>query len=176
MSRAYYASILGVSPNAGEAEIKAAFRKLVKKFHPDVNPEPFARERFLELKKAYDYLLDPHSFSTASPTIHPAQQREEEEKKKREMRMKRAREIRKKKEEAERMAWEKFKGSFSMWVIVFVVLCFYFSIMTICIRSIQLYPYPNMNVKEPEFALGISVILIISFSYALLKFFNFLRR
>lgn len=175
MSRAYYASILGVSPNAGEAEVKAAFRRMVKKFHPDINPEPFARERFLELKKAYDYLLNPEPYISSS-TIPPAQKREEEEKKKREQRMKRAREIRKKKEEAERLAWEKFKGSFSMWAVVFIVLCFYFSVMMVCINSIQEYPYPDRDVKEPEFALGISVLVILGFTYGLYKFFNFLRR
>ncbi len=54
-AQAYY--ILGVQPAATEKEIKAAYRKLVKKLHPDVNPAPGAKEQFVQLKQAFDCLL-----------------------------------------------------------------------------------------------------------------------
>ncbi len=56
MARDYYA-LLGVSRNAGNAEIKSAYRKLVRELHPDVNPDE--RERFNEIQLAYEVLSDP---------------------------------------------------------------------------------------------------------------------
>ncbi len=51
--------ILGVSKDAGEAEIKAAFRKLAKKLHPDANKhDPKAASRFAELNAAYEIVGD----------------------------------------------------------------------------------------------------------------------
>lgn len=55
-----YFDILGVSADAGIAEIKKAYRLLAKKYHPDLNAEPGARLRFLEVHEAYEYLLDEH--------------------------------------------------------------------------------------------------------------------
>jgi len=56
-SRDYY-DILGVSKNATDAEIKSAFRKLAKKYHPDINKEPDAEAKFKEIGEAYAVLSD----------------------------------------------------------------------------------------------------------------------
>ncbi len=59
MSDRDYYDILGVGRNAGEDEIKAAFRKLARQYHPDVNKEPDAEEKFKEINEAYGVLSDP---------------------------------------------------------------------------------------------------------------------
>lgn len=56
--RDYY-EILGVSRNATQKEIQAAYRKLARKYHPDVNKEPGAEERFKAINEAYEVLKDP---------------------------------------------------------------------------------------------------------------------
>ncbi|HEY1865252.1 MAG TPA: J domain-containing protein [Roseiarcus sp.] len=50
--------VLGVSKTASEAEIKSAFRKLAKRYHPDQSKEPKAKERFAEVGSAYEILGD----------------------------------------------------------------------------------------------------------------------
>ena len=50
--------ILGVSKDASEADIKKAYRKLSKKYHPDINKEPGADEKFKEIAEAYEILGD----------------------------------------------------------------------------------------------------------------------
>jgi molecular chaperone DnaJ len=53
-----YYDILGVGKNASDDEIKAAFRKLARQYHPDVNKEPHAEEKFKEINEAYGVLSD----------------------------------------------------------------------------------------------------------------------
>jgi len=54
-----YYTVLGVERGATDAEIKRAFRKLAQQWHPDVNDDPAAQERFKEINEAYQVLSDP---------------------------------------------------------------------------------------------------------------------
>ena len=57
-----YYEILGVEQNATDADIKSAFRKLAKKYHPDLNKDnPEAAERFREVNEANEVLSNPQS-------------------------------------------------------------------------------------------------------------------
>ncbi len=58
MAKSLYET-LEVSENASEAEIKKAYRKLARKYHPDVNKEASAEEKFKEINSAYEILSDP---------------------------------------------------------------------------------------------------------------------
>ena len=59
MAKRDYYEVLGVKRDAGEAEIKSAYRKLARKYHPDVNKASDAAERFKEATEAYEVLSDP---------------------------------------------------------------------------------------------------------------------
>jgi curved DNA-binding protein len=54
-----YYEVLGVEPSAGEAEIKTAYRRLARKYHPDVSKESDAEEKFKAVNEAYEALRDP---------------------------------------------------------------------------------------------------------------------
>jgi molecular chaperone DnaJ len=54
-----YYGVLGVRRDASPDDIKRAYRKLAREFHPDVNPDPTAQEKFKEINAAYEVLSDP---------------------------------------------------------------------------------------------------------------------
>lgn len=69
--------ILGVSRDASQSEIKAAYRRLARELHPDVNGDPGDQERFKEITGAYEILSDPEkrqrydAFGTGGPQAAP---------------------------------------------------------------------------------------------------------
>lgn len=54
-----YYQILGVEPSSGDAEIKTAYRRMARKYHPDVSKEAGAEEKFKGINEAYEALRDP---------------------------------------------------------------------------------------------------------------------
>ncbi|MDN5202966.1 J domain-containing protein [Fulvivirgaceae bacterium BMA10] len=54
----HYLAILELQPGATRQEIKAAYRRLSKKHHPDISQDPRAKERFIEINEAYKFLTD----------------------------------------------------------------------------------------------------------------------
>src|SRR3954471_2723274 len=59
-SRDYY-EVLGVPRDADEETIRRAYRTLARSYHPDVNKDPGAEERFKEVSEAYEVLSDPET-------------------------------------------------------------------------------------------------------------------
>ena len=60
MARDYYET-LGVSRDASNDDLKRAYRRLARKYHPDVNKEPGAEERIKEINRAYEVLSEPET-------------------------------------------------------------------------------------------------------------------
>ncbi|MCL7667408.1 DnaJ domain-containing protein, partial [Klebsiella pneumoniae] len=58
MAKRDYYDVLGVDKGASKDEIKKSYRKLARKYHPDVNKEEGAAEKFKEAKEAYEVLSD----------------------------------------------------------------------------------------------------------------------
>ena len=75
MAKRDYYEILGLERGASEEDIKKAYRRLAKKYHPDLNPgDKEAEERFKEINEAYQVLSNPETraqydqFGHAGPT------------------------------------------------------------------------------------------------------------
>src|SRR3712207_3848617 len=58
MATDYY-GVLGLAQGSSDTDIKRAYRRLARDLHPDVNPDPGAKERFQEVSRAYEVLTDP---------------------------------------------------------------------------------------------------------------------
>eukprot|EP01138_Halocafeteria_seosinensis_P013145 gb/GECG01013425.1/.p1 GENE.gb/GECG01013425.1/~~gb/GECG01013425.1/.p1 ORF type:complete len:223 (+),score=33.89 gb/GECG01013425.1/:1-669(+) len=54
-----YYRVLGVPKGASEEQVKSAYRKLARQYHPDKNDSPEAKEKFMQIRDAYEVLTDP---------------------------------------------------------------------------------------------------------------------
>lgn len=64
-----YYKVLGVDKNATQDDIKKAYRKLARKYHPDLNPnDPSAKDKFQEINEANEVLSDPESVRNMTHT------------------------------------------------------------------------------------------------------------
>ena len=70
MEKRDYYEVLGVSKTASQDEIKSAFRKLAKKYHPDINKDKDAPEKFKECQEAYAVLSDETKRAVRRLSIH----------------------------------------------------------------------------------------------------------
>ena len=79
MAEESYYDILGVKEDASEKEINRAYRKLAAKYHPDINHEPGAEEKFKKINEAHEVLSDPQKraqydqFGSAGPNAGAGQ-------------------------------------------------------------------------------------------------------
>ena len=74
MAKRDYYEVLGLKRGASEADIRAAYRKLARKYHPDVNKAPDAAERFKEATEAYEVLSDAQKRKTYDQFGHAGPQ------------------------------------------------------------------------------------------------------
>jgi DnaJ-class molecular chaperone len=72
--RDYY-DVLGVSPDAGAAEIKRAYRQLARRYHPDISGDDRG-SAFLEVSRAYEVLRDPHRRRSYDARLAPPERNE----------------------------------------------------------------------------------------------------
>ena len=75
MKTSHYYHILGVSEDAGIREIKNAFRRKAKNYHPDINKSPDAHDKFIDINEAYTFLINLHSSDPG--TVSGKNQRDE---------------------------------------------------------------------------------------------------
>ncbi len=78
-----YFSILGLEYGASDADVRKAYRTLAKQFHPDINNAESARERFIEINLAYEFLTDNAQRSNYERLNEDRIDREEQERRER---------------------------------------------------------------------------------------------
>ncbi len=129
MIKNYY-DILEIDNNATKAEIRKAYRKLAKKYHPDVNKSKDAHEKFIEITEAYEILINQSYRYYKTPTVTTTDEWRDAEYRKNEEYEKFRQEAREKAQRQAKMRYEEFhqqneafqKSGFNDLVLLFKIL------------------------------------------------------
>ena len=152
MVKNYYKS-LGISPSANKHEIKAAYRKLAKKYHPDKNSSINAKNIFIEINEAYAYLTDDKHKILKNPVSNSfnksksrSRYSEEELNKRMEWAKKYAYYKKIKNEKVNEITYYNIQNSYFSWfipLISWIAVCVAFLIL----MDFKLLPSNSINVK-----------------------------
>lgn len=122
-----YYQILGLQQGASLSQIKAAYRRLVKRYHPDISTLPNAEEKFIEVQKAYDILTEYLARKTRKPNSsgkHSTVNKQNSKEKRSEKRAAQYAKMNYKKFKSEQRVYEKMKRSLALRIfsVLFVLL------------------------------------------------------
>ncbi|MFN6945944.1 MAG: J domain-containing protein [Cytophagaceae bacterium] len=121
--RAHYYKILGLEEGVSDDKVKKAYKKLAKRFHPDINPSPDAHQKFLKIQEAYDVIINKKLISVTNTAFDPELAIRKEKKRRYEAWLK---EVRRKAERRTRRNYLSFRNSgyFTFARVSFLVLLF----------------------------------------------------
>lgn len=147
-----YFTVLELTADASDDDVRRAYRRLVKVYHPDVSADESSQERFIEIKEAYDYLVDParrrrhaafHKRELSGYYSQPAQDAAykawaEREAMKAYVRMKRKQQ--QEEEEAFKNSWlyKVLQGANFVYNVLFLLFC-------VAVVSIPIYRYTHQD-------------------------------
>ena len=129
MSGKKYYKILNLPEGASKSQIKKSYRALVKMYHPDVNDDPKAKKKFIEITEAYEALLDPRAKEEAKPKSRNKARTEKWKKYKEESKRKYAEREFKKKQEIQEFYKSLRSGWRRNWIRINVALGLLISIL-----------------------------------------------
>jgi curved DNA-binding protein CbpA len=176
-----YFTILGLSVEASDDEVRRAYRRLVKVYHPDVSEEPESQDRFIEIKEAYDYLVDParrrrhaayHKQTLAGHYSQPAQDAAYKAWAEREARMAYVRMRRKQQQEEEEafkqtMMYRLLQGANFLYNIIFFIFC-------VAVVAIPLYRYTHQDelpVEQRQAFIFYLIPIVLGLLFAFLGYY-----
>ena len=160
-----YYQILDLPVGANKKRVREAFRQLAKKYHPDVNASADAKEKFLQIREAYDYLYygkrARRLFSKPSQTYKPSPPQETAEERRRryaKSRAARSAEQDKKEKEAFRKShfYDIFLALHYLWRAGAIFMAFFLIILPIhsYIKGVPLYGYFHPFLLVVYFLIG----------------------
>lgn len=163
----HYYSILGVHENAGEREIKNAFRRMAKAYHPDINKSEKAHEKFVDINEAYSYLMNLHNNESGTMTSQASADeyyRHWMERERQKARARAARRARMKFEEFKQSSIYKTTSMLSLMLDYFLLILGGFVILAAFLGLYKQGLYLEDNGEEVLNLTGIVAIIIISFA------------
>ena len=146
--RKQYLKILGLPEDATDAEIKKAYRNKAFLYHPDLNDSPDAKDQFVRIDKAYQFLMN----EDAEPEIIYTPAKDDDERRKNSaMYRQMAKDYKKKQAEKYRKdiirRMKKFRGNliFDVGLTIFSILIFTYGLLVIIDQTLSTHQETNLN-------------------------------